>query len=123
MATKAELFRYRLQRSKPDRPKRRPRRRRDTPVNTALPGTSATDRKVGAGATAARNRSRSAAAKTPYALEDSRTRPSRRSTRGGANKQRQDVQLRKKKLRAVRSPTRRAARNRARHGRRVKRAS
>jgi len=122
MATKAELFRYRQQRSGPDRPKRSPRRRRDTPVNTALPGVSATDRKVGAGATAARNRSRAAAAKTPYALEDSRTRPSRKSTRRGANKQRQDVQLRKKALRAVRSPTKRAARGRARHGRRVKRA-
>jgi hypothetical protein len=121
MATKAELFRYRQQRSKPDRPRRPPRRRRDVPVDTALPGVSATDRKVGAGSTAARNRSRSAGAKTPYVLEDSRTRPSRKSTRRGANKQRQDVQLRKKAQRAVRSPTKRAARGRVRAGRRAKR--
>jgi hypothetical protein len=121
MATKAELYRYRQERSKPNRPKRPRRRRRDVPVDTALPGVSATDRKVGAGSTAARNRSRSAARKTPYMLEDSRTRPSRRSTRRGANKQRQDVQLRKKAQRAVRSPTKRAARSRARTGRRAKR--
>ena len=112
MATKAELFRYRQQRSKPDRPRRPPRRRRDVPVDTALPGVSATDRKVGNGSTGKRNISKSAAKKTPYMLEDSRTRPSRKSTRRGANKQKQDVLLWNKALRAATSPSQRARRGR-----------
>jgi hypothetical protein len=83
-------------------------------VNTALPGVSATDRKVGGNSTGTRNLSKSAAKKTPYQLEDSvsRVRPSRKSTRRGANKQKQDVQLWKKKLRATTSPSQRARRGR-----------
>ena len=50
MATKAELFRYRQERSGPKKKKRAPRRKRSvSKVDTALPGKSATDRRVGGG--------------------------------------------------------------------------
>jgi hypothetical protein len=112
MATKAELFRYRQERMGPDRPKRPPRRRRDDPVNTALPGTSADDRKAGGKSTGARNRSKSAARKALYMLEDSRApaRPSRKSTRRGANKQKPDNPLRERAVRITTSPSQRARR-------------
>ena len=58
--------------------------RRDAYVDTSLPGTSASDRRAGGGMTARRNtlaRPRRATA----ALEDSRTKPSRKSTRRSAN--------------------------------------
>jgi hypothetical protein len=98
----------------PDRPKRPPRRRRDYPVDTAQPGVSATDRKAGGNSTAARNQSKSAARKTPYMLEDTvaKHRPSRKSTRRGANKQKQAVQLVNRQMRATTSPSQRARRGR-----------
>ena len=110
MATKAELFRYRQERMGPKRPKRSPRRRRDYPVNTAEPGISATDRKAGGNSTAARNRSNRSARKAPYMLEDSvaRARPSRKSTRRGANKQKPDNPLRERQVRVTTSPSQRA---------------
>lgn len=87
MATKAEIFRYRMERSGPKKSKRPPRPRRDVPVDTSLPGISATDRKAGGGATARRNKSKSAGKSAVYALEDSATgKPSRRSTRKSANR-------------------------------------
>ena len=115
MATRAETFRYRQERSGPKQPKHPPRRRRDYPVDTAKPGVSATDRKAGGNSTAARNKSKHAARKTPYMLEDSvaKHRPSRKSTRRGANKQRQDVQLRERVMLAQTSPS---ARSRRRSG-------
>ena len=114
MATKAEAFRYRQERKGPKRPKQATKRRRDKPVDTALPGVSATDRKAGGNSTGARNASKSAARKTPYMLEDSvsASRPSRRSTRRGANKQKQDVSLWEKALRVTTSPSQRARRGR-----------
>src|SRR5262245_54299282 len=93
MATKAELFRYRQERTGPKRPKQPSRRRRDRPVDTAQPGVSATDRRAGGKSTGARNVSKSAARKAPYMLEDSvaPARPSRKSTRRGANREKPDV--------------------------------
>jgi len=114
MATKAEIFRYHQERRGPKLPKRPRPPRRDAPVDTAKPGVSATHRKAGYGSTAERNRSKSAGRKAPYALEDSRTRPSRKTTRGGANRQRPDVELKKRQVRATRSPASRASRNAAR---------
>jgi hypothetical protein len=113
MATRAEIFRYHQERRGPKRRKRPGRPRRDRPVDTAKPGVSATDRKVGQGATAERNRSESAAQKAPYKLEDSRTRPSRKTTRRGANRMRQDTELRKRQTVSSRSPAKRAFRNAA----------
>lgn len=80
------------------------------PVDTSLPGQSATARKVGAGATATRNtrlRDRGAV----YALEDSmQPRPSRKSTRRSAGGVKTDSQLRKRTMREVRAPGTRAER-------------
>ncbi len=114
MATKAERFRMEQQRSKSKKP-RRARRRRDTPVDTAKPGVSATDRKAGAGSTAARNRSGHAAKKATYALEDSATgKPSRRSSRRAANRAKPGSNLTRQKQREMRSPEARAEQAKAR---------
>jgi hypothetical protein len=111
MATRGEIFRYHQERRGPKRPKQPAKPRRDDPVDTAKPGVSATDRKAGHGSTAERNRSKSAGKKAPYKLEDSRTRPSRKPTRSGANRMRQDAQLQKRQTVTTRSPATRAARN------------
>lgn len=58
--------------------------RRDAGVDTASVGVSASDRKAGDGRTARRN-SKARTTKATVTLEDSRTRPSRKSTRRGAN--------------------------------------
>ena len=113
MATRGETFRHHQERSGPKLPKRPRPPRRDTPVDTAKPGVSATQRKAGHGSTAERNRSKSAGKKAAYALEDSRTRPSRKSTRGGANRQRPDAELKKRQMLLTRSPSVQAARNTA----------
>lgn len=59
--------------------------RRDAYVDTSLPGVSAADRKAGGDMTARRN-SKRRAPRAAAALEDSRTRPSRKSTRRSANR-------------------------------------
>lgn len=81
MATKAEIARYVAERSGPKRSKKPRPPRRDVPIDTSKPGVSATDRKAGAGSTAARNRSKHAARTAGVKLEDSGTKPSRKSTR------------------------------------------
>jgi hypothetical protein len=91
MATKAEEFRYWSERSGPKKDKLPPRPRRDVGVDTSLPGVSATDRRAGP-----RKPSPKVAKKAVYALEESAGRPSRRSTRGAANRQRTDAQMRVK---------------------------
>jgi hypothetical protein len=89
MATKAEEFRYWTERSGPKKPKQPARPRRDVPVDTARPGVSATDRR----APRVRKPSSAAGKKAVYALETSETRPSRKSTRKGKNRQRTDRQM------------------------------
>lgn len=87
MPTKAEQFRYHEERSGPKKKKRPPLPPRDSPVDTAMPGVSATDRKAGYGRSALRNFSLRSRKNAPYALEDSGTgRPSRKSTRRSANR-------------------------------------
>lgn len=87
MPTKAEWFRYHEERSGPKKQKRPVPPRRDVPVDTAKPGTSATDQKVGHGLTARRNFSRRSAETAPYVLEESATgKPSRKSTRKSINR-------------------------------------
>ncbi len=83
MSTKAEQFKAQQQRdANPPRPKHPPKPRRDSVVDTALVGTSATDRKAGIGATEERNRSQRAKRKGGAKLEGSASgRPSRKSTR------------------------------------------
>ena len=97
MSTKSQLFRYEAERSGPKKAKQPRRPRRDWPVDTSLPGVSATDRKVGAGSSGTRNLSESAGRKAIYALEDSATgRPSRKSTRRASNRQKNDQSFRAK---------------------------
>jgi hypothetical protein len=108
MATKAEEFRYWLERSGPKKPKSPPRPRRDLVVDTSKPGVSATDRKAGP-----RKESVHAGRKAAYVLEDSATKPSRRSTRKSSNRQKTDSQTRAKRWTAeVRPETRAAKRGR-----------
>ena len=61
------------------------KQRRDAYVDTAAPGSSASDRAAGYGATAARNTKRRTAGMLA-ALEDSRTTPSRKLSRRSANR-------------------------------------
>lgn len=61
------------------------KQRRDAYVDTALPGVSASDRRAG-GPTTARRNAMAHAPRATAALEDSRTRPSRKSTRKSANR-------------------------------------
>lgn len=94
------------------------KQRRDAYVDTSAPGTSASDRKVGYGATARRNAKRNTKGLTS-ALEDSRTTPSRKSTRKSGNRARPAAPL---ELRAtLRSVSPKAAASRARAERRGKR--
>ncbi len=80
MATKAELFRYEYERSGPKKPKAPPRPH---------------GRSDGTGE-AQHNVSKRAARKAAYALEPSAGRPSRKSSRKAANRQKTDVQFRMK---------------------------
>ena len=67
--------------------------RRDTPIDTAAPDRSATDRRAGYGSTARRN-TKLRAPKAAVMLEDSRQpRPSRKSTRRSAGRNRPDNPL------------------------------
>ena len=111
MATRAENARYEMERSKPNRPKQPPKPRRDVGVDTSLPGTSATDRKAGAGSSAARNRKTAGTTKAAFELEDSKGQPSRKSTRGAANRIKQNSNLTRRQKRRVASPKARALRS------------
>lgn len=95
-----------------DRPEKR---RRDDPVDTSLPGVSASDRRAGGGHTARRNTKRNATG-AAWALEDSvQDRPSRKSTRKSANRSKPDSNLRRRQTRRVTSPKARATRSAAGH--------
>jgi hypothetical protein len=90
-----------------DRPEKT---RRDVPVDTAEPGSSADDRKVGAGHTGKRNTKLNTAG-MKYALEDSTTgKPSRKSTRAGTNRIKPDNPLTQRTKSSVQSPQSQAAR-------------
>jgi hypothetical protein len=116
MATKADKFKTKQQHAaNPPKPKRAPRARRDLNVDTAKPGVSASDRKVGAGRSGSRNVSARAAKKGGAALEDSATgRPSRKSTRDSAGAVKRTSNLRLRAERKTSAPAARAAKARAR---------
>lgn len=111
MATRAEQARAKAERdAKPPEPKKPRPPRRDDPVDTAKPGVSATDRKVGAGSTAKRNASKRAARKGGAVLEDSATgKPSRKSTRKTAPGTTATSNLARRQTRRASSPETRAA--------------
>ncbi|UJR82251.1 hypothetical protein [Sandaracinus amylolyticus] len=81
----------------------------DYPVDTSKKGISATDKKAGGESTARRN-SRKNAASARYALEDSKSVPSRKSTRRSGNSQKADNQLKSRTTRNTTSPEARARR-------------
>jgi len=84
--------------------------RRDMPVDTSKPGTSASDRKVGYGHTGKRNTKLNNAGMT-YALEDSTDgRPSRKSSRGSSNRSKPANGLTLRTKSAALSPKSNAAR-------------
>jgi hypothetical protein len=116
MATRSETYRAQKQReANPPKPKRAPRGRRDEPIDTSLPGVSASDRKVGAGHTASRNASKRAAEKGGAALESSATgKPSRKSTRRSTGRAKRTANLARRATRKTRSPEVRAAKAKAR---------
>jgi hypothetical protein len=116
MATRAERFRAEAQRNaNPPRKKSPPKPRRDTPVDTAQPSTSATDRRAGMGDTAKRNFSKRVAAKGGAALESSKTgKPSRKSTRKASGHAKRTTNLKQRETRRVASSKRKARRAAAR---------
>ncbi len=81
MATKAELFRYYKERSGPKRPKK-------TAAKNASPAVGREG--------APHNLSHRAEKNAAYAFEESSGRPSRKSSRKAANRQKNDVQFRMK---------------------------
>ena len=111
MATKAQSFRVEQQRAAhPPKPKQPRKRRRDAPVDTSLPGVSASDRKVGAGSTAARNRSARAERKGGVRLEDSQSgKPSRKSTRRSSGRMKPTSNLERRRIRRSSAPESKAA--------------
>jgi len=88
--------------------------RRDAYVNTAEVGRSATDRKAG-GSVSARRNARKSADGMVSTLEDSRDKPSRKSTRRSSNRSLGATQLTRRTKRALATPGARAARSRAGH--------
>lgn len=104
MSTKAEEFRYWAERSGAKKEKAPARARRDVPVETALPAVSGTERKARAPSKA----SVRAAKKATVALEESAGRPSRKSTRKSANRQRTDSKMRAKQRTDAVRPSRAA---------------
>ncbi len=110
MATKAERFKSETQRSGPKKPPQ-PKRR----VKKDAPPDEAEGRRVeDAATTAKRNVSKRAAKKAEVALEDSATgRPSRKSTRGSANRGKIASSLERRTQRKVSSPKARSTKNAA----------
>ena len=107
MATKAERFRYEVERSGPKKPKQPPTPRRAKPVDTSMPGVSASDRRA-----SGRTESVRAGKKAQYALEDSAGKPSRKSTRKASNRQKTDSQMRVKRRTAESRPETQTSRGR-----------
>lgn len=86
---------------------------RDVWTDTSLPGVSETDRKAGGGSTAARNTSLRAR-KATVTLEDSaQARPSRKSTRKSANRQKSSGKVERVMRRKKHAPSARARRSAA----------
>ena len=85
----------------------------DRRIDTAKPGVSASDRKIGNGLTASRNIKVNTAGMT-QALEDAETgRPSRKSTRRGMHGEKPDASLTLRTKTAMHTPQARAARVKA----------
>jgi len=101
MATRADLFRWAAERSGPKRRKKARRHRRHRTVEaaaeTATPGLNLTPYRMEA---------LHAGRKATYALEDSASGPSRRSSRKASNRQRTDVKMIQKRRISLSRPRR-----------------
>lgn len=111
MATKSQQFRVQQQRdANPPKAKKPARQRRDSPVDTALPGVSASDRKVGSGGSGGRNESARAARKGGAAMENSATgKASRKSTRKSEGRVKRTTKLQNRAIATASAPATRAA--------------
>jgi hypothetical protein len=104
MATKAEQFRTLQQ-------QRAAKEHAPAKAKTAAKKPKPAAEGAGApGGTAERNRSARAGRKATAALEDSATRPARKSTRGSANRGKTSSNLERRETRKVRAPSARASR-------------
>lgn len=90
--------------------------RRDAYVDTSAPGVSEADRKAGGNISARRN-TRAAAPRATAALEDSRTTPSRKSTRRSSNRGKPSQAKERTAVARTTTPGARASRASARRGR------
>jgi hypothetical protein len=107
MATRAERFRAKQERSGPKRPKKPATPPRSYDVDTSLPRVSASDRRHGGTSTAARNRS--LGHKATYALDDAVAPklPPRKSTRRSKHRQKAGTQQKAREELVVSSPSQR----------------
>ncbi|MEZ4226422.1 MAG: hypothetical protein R3B13_36085 [Polyangiaceae bacterium] len=109
MLRKALKFKREQTRPTPKPPQKK-KKKKPSGVDTSLPGVSASDKRAGAGSTAARNFSKASARKAAFALEDSKSDPSRKSTRKSSNRQKPDSQLKRRTTRRATAPASRARR-------------
>jgi len=86
------------------------KQRRNVDLDTAQPRLTETDRRVGAGSTAARNTKQNMEGMTSTLEDSAKLRPSRRSTRRSANNAKRDGNLRIRQVNRVHSPPARASR-------------
>lgn len=107
MATKAEQFRYRTERSGPKKAKSPARPRKDDPVDTSQSGVSATDRRAGF----PRKASAAVSAKATHAFEPTAAQPSRKSTRKANARQRTDTKMQAKRRAGLMRPGARTKRS------------
>lgn len=84
--------------------------KRNSVVDTALPGWSETDRRAGGASTAARNTKRNTQGMTSMLEDSAKNRPSRKSTRRSTNRAKRDANLRIRQMNRVHSPPARASR-------------
>jgi hypothetical protein len=117
MPTKAQNFRSdEIQKKRAKNPKAKKPKKAKPPrnVDTSKPGVSATDIKRGAEHTAERNKSEHARRKAAVKLEDSESgKPSRKSSRKSANRQKSAAGLERENARRLNTPAAKASRAKA----------
>jgi hypothetical protein len=94
MTTKAQDFRYFTERKGPKKPKAAARPRREEGGDASQQGAAAAERR---GSGVKLRASKKAGKKAVFALETSAGKPSRKSTRGAANRQKTDAKMRVKR--------------------------
>lgn len=118
MTTKSKTFKLQQQRDANPPKAPSPRKRKTSSVDTALPGVSASDRKVGDGSSGTRNLSARAGKRGGAVLEDSATgKASRKSTRGSTGSANRTSALRRQATRKASAPKAVASKAAARRGR------